>query len=479
VKARTVLIGAAAIGGAAAVVARRELRRSQRAARNLELVKLSSRLGAGYAGHRARTVFASAERKEQLAAEFELKTAEEVAATLGNMKGALMKLGQMASYIDESVPEPIRNALADLQQDAPPMSAELAASVVEQELGAPPEKVFARWDPVPIAAASIGQVHRAITHDNVAVAVKVQYPGVDAAIEADLDNSDLLVNVAAMIFPGVDATPFIQELRERFREELDYRQEAENQRMFVDYYAGHPFIRIPRVIDELSTGRVLTTELAVGARFSELDEWSQEERNLAAETIDRFVFRSLYRMHAFNGDPHPGNYLFHGNGEVTFLDFGLVKRFNHDEITMLENMARTLVVERNPAAYRALLEEAGVMKPGSDMSDERVVDYFGYFYDPVMVDADYTFTLEYASKAVQHLMPIGEGSYSEVRNYGNLPPAFVILQRINLGMTAVLAHLNATANWRRIGEEMWESTDAAPSTELGRRESDWWRTRSQ
>ncbi len=153
----------------------------------IELAKMGGRAGAGFAVHRARRVFASAERQAELDQEFELRTAEQVAEALGGMKGAFMKLGQMASYLDVGLPDHVRAALADLQQNAPPMSAELAAGVVERELGAPPDIAFAEWDPVPLASASIGQVHRAITHDDRAVAVKVQYPGVDEAIEADLE----------------------------------------------------------------------------------------------------------------------------------------------------------------------------------------------------------------------------------------------------------------------------------------------------
>jgi predicted unusual protein kinase regulating ubiquinone biosynthesis (AarF/ABC1/UbiB family) len=477
VRRRPVLAGLAALAAMGWVGVR--LRGSARTARNLEIARLGSSLSTRYTAHRARRVFASAARREELDSAYELRTAEEVARALGNMKGFLMKLGQMASYVDESVPEPIRRALADLQQDAPPMAADLAASVVEQELGAPPDKVFLEWDAVPIAAASIGQVHRAITRDEVAVAVKVQYPGVDKAIQADLDNSDMFISLGSVMFPGSDTASLVQELRDRIGEELDYRQEALNQRMFADYYEGHPFIHIPAVVDPLSTGRVLTTELAVGARFSELDSWSQEERNLAAEAIDRFVFRSLYRMHAFNGDPHPGNYLFHGGGEVTFLDFGLVKRYTPAEITMLESMAKALVVDKDVPAYRRLLEEAGVLKPGADMSDERVVQYFGYFYEMVMEDREYTMTIEYASQAAARFMPFGEGSFPEIRQFGNLPPAFVVLQRINLGLTAVLGHLGATANWRRIAEELWPFADAPPSTEMGEKEAVWRRERSR
>src|SRR5262249_28622461 len=159
------------------------------------------------------------------------------------------------------------------------MSVALAAATVEQELGAAPDEVFAEFDPDPIAAASIGQVHRAVTRDGRAVAVKVQYPGVAAAVESDLGNVGLLFGGVGRAYPGFDAAPLVEELRTRLREELDYRLEAERQQEFADYYAGHPFIHVPAVVPELSTGRVLTTELAVGARFAEAEQWSQHQRD--------------------------------------------------------------------------------------------------------------------------------------------------------------------------------------------------------
>ncbi|MDQ1509717.1 MAG: hypothetical protein QOG50_1561, partial [Actinomycetota bacterium] len=297
------------------------------AARSAQLAAIGARSGAAYAVHRTRLATAPAERREELAAEYQMRTAAQVVNALGNMKGALMKIGQMASYLDDGLPQPVRDALASLQQDAAPMSAELCAHVVRAELGDDPERVFAQWETEPIAAASIGQVHRAVTHSGTPVAVKVQYPGVDEAIRADLVNTDLLFRVLAMMFPGLDPGPLVGELRERLTEELDYTVEASNQRFFADAFAGHPFIAVPRVIDEFSTRRVLTTDLAEGARFAEVEGWSQSERDLASEAIYRFVFRSIYQLHAFNGDPHPGNYLFRSGGHVTFLDFGLVKRY--------------------------------------------------------------------------------------------------------------------------------------------------------
>jgi predicted unusual protein kinase regulating ubiquinone biosynthesis (AarF/ABC1/UbiB family) len=450
--------------------------RTGRGARNAQLAAVGGRMGATTAKNKAQRVFASAERKEQLDAELELATAAEVTAALGNMKGALMKLGQMASYLDDGLPEPIREALASLQADAPPMAPALSAEVIERELGHAPDRVFAEWDPVPIAAASIGQVHRAMTHDGRAVAVKVQYPGVDEAIQADLDNSDLIARMMGMLFPGLEPGPLVQELRDRLTEEVDYRLEASNQRLFADFYRGHPFIHVPDVVEELSTGRVLTTELAPGVRLREVvDTWSRAEQDLAAETIFRFVFRSLYRLHSFNGDPHPGNYLFEPGGRVTFLDFGLVKRFTPDEVNLFESMVRTIVLERDGDRFREILEGANVLKPGSGMTGEQVLDWFGYFYEFVLRHEVKTFTHEYAAESVSKIFTRS----GEVAKYGNVPPSFVLIQRINLGLSAVLAELGATANWRGIAEELWPMTSAPPSTPLGHEEADWLASRAR
>ena len=451
------------------------VRHTARRQRTVHVAKVGGTVGGRFAMHQARKVFASAERREALDREFELKTAADVTAALGNMKGALMKLGQMASYLDDGLPEPMREALATLQQDAPPMSPDLAAQTVERELGRSPEKLFAEWDETPIAAASIGQVHRAITRDGQPVAVKVQYPGVDEAIRADLDNSDLLFNALSLMYPGFEAKPLVEELRERLVEELDYRLEARNQKLFADYYAGHPFIHVPAVVDELSTERVLTTELASGARLSEvIAEWSPDERMLAAESIYRFVFRSIYCLHAFNGDPHPGNYLFRPGGQVTFLDFGLVKRWDRGDIDLFETMVKTIALDHDGAAFKTVIERANILKAGSGMTDEDVFEYFGQFYLPVLEDKPFTFTHDFARKTVQRLL-MSEGAVSK---FGNVPPNAVIIQRINVGLYSILADLQATANWRRIAEELWPFTNGPASTPLGEQEHRWLANRS-
>ena len=287
-----------------------------------------------------------------------------------------MKLGQMASYLDDGLPEPLRLALSQLQSDAPPMSVDLAIETVERELGRPVDEVFVEFDPNPIAAASIGQVHRALLRDPAtgverAVAVKVQYPGVGDAIVADLKNADLLGAVLRQGFGGLDPAEMVDEIKLRIAEEVDYEREARNQQAFADYYRGHPFIRIPEVVPELSTTHVLTTELADGFGWAELMRRPQAERDRAGEVIFRFVFRSLYRMGAFNGDPHPGNYLFHDDGTVTFLDFGLVKHFSADEMPTFGSMVKAAAVDHDHAEFRRIVERRRHAQPGCPGVDRR------------------------------------------------------------------------------------------------------------
>src|SRR5260221_6784558 len=388
------------------------------------------------------------------------------------MKGALMKIGQMASYLDDGLPQPVRDALASLQQDAAPMAPELCADVVRAALGDDPERVFSEWETAPIAAASIGQVHRAVTRSGVPVAVKIQYPGVDQAIRADLVNTDLLFRVLGMMFPGLDPGPLVGELGERLTEELDYPVEASNQRFFAEAFAGHSYISVPRVIDELSTRRVLTTELAVGARFAEVEGWSQAERDLASEAIYRFVFRSIYQLHAFNGDPHPGNYLFRPGGHVTFLDFGLVKRYEPEDVALFEALIRTFVVEKNVPEFRRMMEANNMLRPDPAISDEDVAGYFGHFYALVTENREFTVDPEYSSETVRMYFD-ANGPYAHVARAANIPPAFVITQRINLGLTAVLGRLHATANFRKIAEELWPFIAGPPSTPMGAAEAAW------
>src|ERR1700749_2383644 len=462
-------IGASAGLGAAAIVAVRRAG-SLRLGRGLAAVQLVARGGARYAGSAPRRFVAAGEQRQQLRGDLALRTAEDVASTLGAMKGVLIKIGQMASYVDHGLSPAVRRTLSRLPDSVPPMSAELPGQVVETELGRPPEAAFRRWDPDPIAAASIGQVHRAITHDGRAVAVKVQYPGIAETIAADLRNVSLLRRMLKITAPGQDVDALLNELRERVAEELDYRREAENQQRFAEYYDGHPTIHVPKIVPELSTSRVVTSDLAIGARFSELATWPQEERDLAAETIYRYVFRSLYSMQAFNGDPHPGNYLFHGGGKVTFLDYGLVKYFSPHELKPRMDMARYLCVEDDAEAFRQSLVDAAFLQADAPVSTELVVDHLAVFYDTIRKPGVLTITGDYASSVVRRFFDVR----SPLAPFIQVPRSYVILQRINLGVFALLGELTATRDWRGIAEEIWPFVQAPPSTTIGEAEAAWY-----
>ncbi len=440
--------------------------------RNGRLARLGARIGLAHAGTSARKVFASAARKEELSRAREMKTARQVADELGNMKGALMKLGQMASYLDDGLPEPLRLALAQLQSNAPPMSIELVRAEIERELGRPLSEVFVEFDDEPIAAASIGQVHRAIinTADGErAVAVKVQYPGVAEAIDADLRTADLLGTLLAFGFKSLNPEDMVAEIKERLSEELDYATEARNQQMFADFYRGHPFIHVPEVFHELSTSRILVTELVSGHSFSEVLEWPQEKRDAAGEAIFRFVFRSLYRFRAFNGDPHPGNYIFHDDGRVTFLDFGLIKHFTEDEMLMFQSMVKAAVLDHDMETYRRIIEDAGMLQRDAPFTTDEAGDYFAHFYEPVRESKVMTWTTGYATSIVRHTFD----RTSPIAQYATVPRSFVFIQRINLGLYAILGQLGATGNFRRISEELWPMTSAPASTPMGEREAEW------
>ena len=445
--------------------------------RNGRLARLGAKIGLAHAGTSARKIFAGAERREQLSREREMKTAQQVAAELGNMKGALMKLGQMASYLDDGLPESLRLALSQLQSQAPPMSVALVREEIQRELGAAIEDIFVEFDEEPIAAASIGQVHRAIlrTDDGEqAVAVKIQYPGVADAIDADIKTADLLGTLLAFGFKSLNPEEMVLEIKDRLREELDYENEARNQQMFADFYEGHPFIHVPKVFHKYSTARILTTELVSGSSFAEVLTWPQEERDKAGEAIFRFVFRSLYRFRAFNGDPHPGNYIFHRDGRVTFLDFGLIKHFTVEEMEMFQSMVKAAVLDHDMETYRRIIEDAGMLQIDAPFTTEEAGEYFSHFYAPVRESKMMTWDTAYATSIVRHTFD----RTSAIAQYATVPRSFVFIQRINLGLYAILGQLQASGNFRRISDELWPMTNAGPSTPMGEQEAMWLATRN-
>ncbi|MCB1004972.1 MAG: AarF/ABC1/UbiB kinase family protein [Acidimicrobiales bacterium] len=466
-----------ALGAAATIGARRVLRdadQRERLRRQVRIWKLTARRGSHFAVVKVRGVGRDEARRAELEEQFAIRTAEDVAAELGNMKGAIMKLGQMVSFIAEGLPPEARAALATLQQDVPPMAPSLAESVVREQLGDDPERLFLDWSPVPVAAASIGQVHRAVLHDGREVAVKVQYPGVGSAIKHDLDNAELLYGMfSAVALKGLDVKALVDELRARMYDELDYTLEAGCQTEFWERYRDHPFIRIPKVVPELSSEKVLTTEWVDGIGWNEFEqEATPQQRQRAAEVVFRFAQGSVHEHRVFNGDPHPGNYRFHDDGSVTFFDFGLVKRWSADEFEQLIPIL-DLVMDQQVPEMVVAMEEVGFIRRDHGLDAPHVFACVSAPYRAYMVD-EFTFTPEYTTEALQNVMDL-QGPYADVIRNINMPPSFVILDRVVWGVSALLGRLEARNRWRGILDEYRHG--GAPATELGELELAWKRDR--
>jgi predicted unusual protein kinase regulating ubiquinone biosynthesis (AarF/ABC1/UbiB family) len=410
------------------------------------------------------------------------REAERYAEMLGGMKGALMKAGQLLSFVDTAglVPaeyqEVFQTALSGLQADAPPMDADAVAAVVTEELGAPPEEIFARFSPLPIAAASIGQVHAAELADGTELAVKVQYPGVADAVRNDLANVELLATFIRMgmkmlpfAFPNIDPRTIAEEVRDRIGEELDYLTEAANQQAFVDNFAGHPFIHIPAVVHELTTPRVLTQAFVDGRRWAAALDSEQELKDRWGEIIMRFVFGGLYRTGLFNGDPHPGNYLFHEDGTVTFLDFGCVQRYDERQLALMLRLGNVVIAGDAPG-LKAVCIEMGFFPPGDKVDADRLFEWYQEAWAPSLVDGPWTFTPEWAAALVERWYDPA-GPWSDVTRRFAVPKDYVFMNRITLGLNSVLGALRATAEWRAIDDEV--RNDGPPAGELGRLEAAW------
>jgi predicted unusual protein kinase regulating ubiquinone biosynthesis (AarF/ABC1/UbiB family) len=449
--------------------------RRERYRRQARVYRLTARRGAHFAANRVRGIGADEERRAQLDEQFTIRTAEDVARELGNMKGAIMKLGQMVSFIADGLPPEARAALETLQQDVAPMAPTLAEQVIREELGASPDELFLSWDPVPVAAASIGQVHRAVLPDGRVVAVKVQYPGIGAAIRGDLDNTEMLsMMFTAVAFRNLDVHALIDELRARMTDELDYRLEAVCQSEFADRYRGHPFIHVPEVVPERSAQRVLTTEWVEAMGWTEFEATAPDPlRQLAAEAIFRFAQGSVHRHRVFNGDPHPGNYRFHPDGRVSFFDFGLVKRWDGDEF---DRMVPILdhVLARDPVATVAAMEDVGFIERGHGLDPEHVFDCVSAAYRAYLVD-EFTFTTSYTTEALTNVMDL-QGPYVDVMQVLDMPPSFVLLDRVVWGVSALMGRLGARNRWRAILDEYRHG--APPATALGEQEAAWRAERS-
>jgi predicted unusual protein kinase regulating ubiquinone biosynthesis (AarF/ABC1/UbiB family) len=405
--------------------------------------------------------------------EFHVRTAERYTELLGRSKGALMKAGQMLSFVSAgpAVPDEFhsiyREALARLRDEAPPMAPALARAVLEHELGRRTEAAFAEFDWEPLAAASIGQVHAARLRDGRAVAVKIQYPGVAEAIRADLKNTQLLATFLTLLGGlytrrlNADVRVAARDIGARIVEELDYRLEAATQAKFAAQYRGHPFIHVPEVVGELCTGRVLTQELRRGRAWSEAVGAEGSLRNQWAEVIWRFVYGSHEQLGMINADPHPGNYLFHDDGSVSFLDFGCVQRFPRERIEMAKAIMQAGLRGDVLGTWRACVE-AGYWRSSDPVSPEEV---FTWWHEPLRylwAEQPFTFTPEYAASWIEHRFSPTGPSANALR-YLTMQNDCMAWTRIEVTLASLIAELHASNDWAAILAECRRDAPGIPS----------------
>ena len=436
--------------------------------------------GARFAGAKAGGLVRSRDRRKERMDEVAAESAERLVDTLGTMKGAAMKMGQLASFIDtDFIPDEYRELYQDklgaLRTSSPPMPWEKVRKVLEQECDEPYEELFAGIDPDAFAAASIGQVHCGRLHDDRRVAVKIQYPGIDAAIRADLSNAGMILRLAKALAPGLDSKAVAEELRERVLEELDYEHEAQNQRSFARAYRGHPFIYVPDVITRLSRSRVLVTEYVQGMGFDDVKQLDQEERNRFAEIVFRFYLGSIYQLNHFNADAHPGNYVLLEDARVAFLDFGMTKRVDPEQISLEEEVVKARL-DNDPERLREKLHELGFLRNPKRIDAEQLmahVDAVGGWY---LRDGELEITPEYVMSVISAISDPRSDFYALMRRE-NVPANELMGRRMEVGVLAVLGQLRAKRNWHRIAREWWFGDE--PQTELGRAEHDFWARRGR
>ncbi|HEV2975408.1 MAG TPA: AarF/ABC1/UbiB kinase family protein, partial [Solirubrobacteraceae bacterium] len=404
-----------------------------------------------------------------------IEAAEQIVDALGHMKGAAMKLGQVLSFLDvglvpEEYREEFQRKLGKLRDAAPTVTFKDMRKVIESALGERLRDVFDEFDEEPIAAASIGQVYRARLDDGREVAVKVQYPGVAAAVRADMQNLGLILRLAKRIAPGMDPKAIGEEIRDRIEEELDYELEAQNQRSLARIFAGHPFIFVPEVVSSLSRERVLVSEFVSGVGFEELKRRPQAERDRIGEIVFRFFLGCLYRHRQFSGDPHPGNFLLLDDGRVAFLDFGLFKRLDEDPVD-LELAAQRAVVEGDATALHRLLAETGFLPEPERVDPEHLLEFIRSAIWWYTTDEVVQLLPQIATEVMIESSDPRSSHFREMRHQ-DMRPEHLFGRRMEMLTLAVLAQLGARANWHRIARE-WMYGDA-PTTELGRQEADFY-----
>jgi predicted unusual protein kinase regulating ubiquinone biosynthesis (AarF/ABC1/UbiB family) len=389
---------------------------------------------------------------EVISAEVQLRTAEHLFKVLGQLKGGAMKMGQALSVFEAALPEeiagPYRAALTKLQEAAPPLPAASVHKVLADEFGPRWRLRFRELDDTPAAAASIGQVHRAVWRDGRDVAVKVQYPGAGEALVADLGQLSRLANLFRVIQPGLDVKPLVTELKARITEELDYELEAAAQKSFAKAYANDDEIHVPRVV--AATARVLVTEWIDGVPMSRIiAAGTGDQRDLCGLRLATLHFSAPTRAGLLHADPHPGNFRLLDDGRLGVLDFGAVARMPGGHPEPVGRLTRLAIQGRADEVLAGLRDE-GFVRRDVEVDADEVLDFIGPMLEPIIADG-FQFTRAWLRGEAARVAHPRSSAYQLGRNL-NLPPSYLLIHRVTLGSIGVLCQLEARAPYRSVVE---------------------------
>jgi predicted unusual protein kinase regulating ubiquinone biosynthesis (AarF/ABC1/UbiB family) len=391
---------------------------------------------------------------EIVASELQQRTAEQLFRVLGELKGGAMKFGQALSVFEAALPEdiaaPYRAALTKLQEAAPPMPPSAVHRVLTTGLGADWPSMFTSFDDKPAAAASIGQVHRAVWNDGREVAVKLQYPGAGPALLSDLNQLARLARLFAILNPGLDVKPLLAELKARVAEELDYALEAESQAAFAAAYDGDPDIVVPKVVHH--GDRVLVSEWVDGVPLSQIiRDGTDEQRDHAGLLFTRFLFSGPMRAGLLHADPHPGNFRIMADGRLAVLDYGAVNRLPDGLPPTIGPLVKLALADEAEEVLAGLRAE-GFVRPDFEVDAQAVLDYVSPMLDPVR-EPLFHFTRAWLRQEAARVADPRSPANALGRQL-NLPPTYLLIHRVTLGGIGVLCQLGAQAPFR--GEmEKW------------------------
>ncbi|MGY1395983.1 ABC1 kinase family protein [Streptomyces sp. SS10] len=395
------------------------------------------------------------ESAELVGRELQQRTADQLFKVLGELKGGAMKFGQALSVFESALPEevagPYRAALTKLQEAAPPMPTRTVHGVLAERLGEDWQELFRTFDDKPAAAASIGQVHRAVWHDGREIAVKVQYPGAGEALLSDLNQLSRFARLLGPLVPGMDVKPLITELKDRVSEELDYGLEAQAQRAHAEEFAGDPDVVVPDVVHQCD--QVLVTEWIDGTPLSEvIADGTEEQRDRAGQLLARFLFSGPARTGLLHADPHPGNFRLLPGGpggeddwRLGVLDFGTVDRLPGGLPAPIGEALRMTLDGEAEAVYEMLCAE-GFVKESVELDPDAVLDYLEPIIEPARVEA-FTFTRGWMRRQAARIADVRSPAHQLAKQL-NLPPAYLLIHRVTLSTIGVLCQLGATVRLR-------------------------------